>query len=197
MKTKAKYEIELAASSDECREVITNIQLYKDNKCLVATDGKILAIVPVEVEDGEVNGPIPPQAFKSARKGITKKQKEIDDVEIDIHCLEGELNIYTKKEGVHNIKRPRDILYPNFKQVIPRNKAKHTIRFNPELLMKLAKAIGSSESIVLEFNDEDSPIEVYSCDKTNEAFGVLLPICNHNKIEDRPDNQATKNKYLT
>jgi len=102
MKTKAKYEIELAASKDQCREVITNVQLDKENNCLVATDGKVLAIVPVETDTEDISGPISPEAFKSARKGISKKQKE--DAEINIVCEQNELKAYNKN-GLTTIQR--------------------------------------------------------------------------------------------
>ena len=76
MKTKAKYEIELAVSKNECREVITNVQLDKKNNCLIATNGRILAIVPVETDIDDISGPISPKAFKIARKGVSKKERE-------------------------------------------------------------------------------------------------------------------------
>ena len=194
MKTKAKYEIELAASKDECRQVITNVQLDKKNNCLIATDGKILAIVPVETDIDDISGPVSPEAFKNARKGVSKKQRE-DNAEINIACKQKELKVYGKND-VTTMQRPNmNLNYPNYKQIIPRNEATIKIIFNPEYLLRIAKAIGSSESVTLEIVDELSPITVYPNQKGNDAFGILMPL---REIEgkDAIDHSSIKAKYL-
>jgi len=173
MKTKAKYEIEQAASTDDLREALYNVHLDVENKLLVATDGRILVVVPAEIDKDEIGGPITPEAFKSARKGITPKQKE-NGQEINIVCQDTELKTYTKN-GLVTLQRPQNIIYPKYKQIIPTNEASIKITFNPELLMRIAKAIGSKKLVTLEIKDELSPIKICS-EKETTAFGILMPM---------------------
>ena len=68
-------KIESAVDSKEMRLHLTEPFLDVENKRLVATDGKILTAIKVEVEPDDVSGYISKDALVAARK-IAKKYKE-------------------------------------------------------------------------------------------------------------------------
>jgi hypothetical protein len=67
--------IELVVSQEVVRYNLTNLWLDVEKKRLVGSDGTMLAIVPVEVEAGDVSGPVDPQVLDQGRKAARKISK--------------------------------------------------------------------------------------------------------------------------
>lgn len=61
-------KIEAAAATRDVRAYINQPWLDVERQRIVATDGHILAIVPIETDEGDASGPIPTEAIKAARK---------------------------------------------------------------------------------------------------------------------------------
>jgi len=178
MKTKAKYQIELAASKDINRLVITNVHLDVEAKRMIATDGRILASIPVDVEEGDTSGPITQEALKKSRQGYSAKQKDSLDIHIEAN---GDLKVINGKDGsVTTYERKEQGNYPNYKQVIPKEAGSVKLCFDPVLLTRLAAAIGSKGQVTLEFTpcektgEVKTAIKVTGCNDS-EALGVLMP----------------------
>ena len=55
--------IELAASKEETRYALRSVLKDVENKCLVATEGNLMVVVPFEPSGGEVTGTIPAEAL--------------------------------------------------------------------------------------------------------------------------------------
>jgi hypothetical protein len=62
MQIEMKYKLEKAVSPDENREALVNIPITRRHA--IACDGKILAIVPVQVEEGDEVGWLTVDALK-------------------------------------------------------------------------------------------------------------------------------------
>ncbi len=167
MKINKKYQIEKAASTDETRHPLMNVHIAEDGKHLVATTGRMLAIVPVEMEpnDERGNGAIMPTALIAARK-TTKKN--------DSACRLALNGSFQLSDGV-TLPRPENPgVFPQYAQVIPKDPViKHTVTLNPELLLSLAKALGDSRSITLEFQEDELSAIIA---RNGEAYGLLMPM---------------------
>ena len=80
MQIDRKYKIEKAVSTDTLRENLQNVFVSKRHA--VATDGKILAIVPVQTDKEDEAGWLTPDALKHARK---VSGKGLDSVRIGLN----------------------------------------------------------------------------------------------------------------
>lgn len=70
METNKMYRIEKCVSDDITREAMTHIHADKENKCLVSTNGHIVAIVPAEFDETDTTGYISANAYKAGIKAI-------------------------------------------------------------------------------------------------------------------------------
>jgi len=67
-----KYRLDLAVSKDEVHPAENHI--FINNGTAVACDNHILAIVPVQMEEGDSEGMIPVDALKAARRSLAGLQ---------------------------------------------------------------------------------------------------------------------------
>ncbi len=138
MKVAAQYQIEKAASSDAMRPVLANAWLETGKSRLLASNSYMLAVVPVEVEEGDVDGPVSGEALVSARK-LAKHETP------NIAC-NGSLEV----QGGPTFPRPASegMKFPDADQVWPAaydgeaGVDFYEVGFNPTLLLELCKAIG-------------------------------------------------------
>jgi hypothetical protein len=176
-----KCKIESAASKDKTRHSIIEpyLEIRESGSRMIATDGRILVVVPVETTPDDVSGYVSADALKASRKG-----KQVESV---IRC-NGALETW---DGA-SYPRPDLGTYPNVDQVMPKNEATHgkrKIRFSVDaaLLSRLADAMGT-DGVTLEFLADESdgsvsdPLMVTprsTSDRkcaTIDALGVLMPM---------------------
>jgi len=102
---------------------------------VVSTNGHIISVVPVELGEGDVAGPIPIAALKGARK-LAKRE---DNITLD--CSDAEKVTISDGRTFPRI----TIQYPNWRQVIPSKDLGVTasICIDANLLAKLAKSLGT------------------------------------------------------
>lgn len=174
MKLPKNYQIEKAASKDATSYTLANAYLSltdaagQASPVMVATDGRMMAIVPVETTPDDTEGPLTPEQCKLART-------ELLGVEADktrVTCTDGRTlpRVTAEKAGS----------YPNWRQVVPQKDrpVKFRVALDPALLLSLAQAIGVTKEdkiVILEFQDEISPIVVKTI-KASTARGVLMPV---------------------
>ena len=169
MKIDINYKIDLAANPKENREALRHPYLEGDQ--VIATDGHILAVVPIERDNNDTDGPIPSDAFKELKKATGRGLVGEIECSVSIKLVNGLI-----------FDRPEVSQYPSWREVVPRENKEvlTTVSFNPELLLKLAKAIGSSYGIKLVIYKDDKedkgPMRVESNDNDNEAYGVIMPM---------------------
>jgi hypothetical protein len=173
MKINKHAQVELCASNEATRHVITFAYLDTQDEGapkLVSTNGRMMAVVPVEMEEGDDSGFITVESLKAARKAAGSRSKESQ--------LKANGNL-TLPNG-QSFPRPSkdDMQYPNWRQVVPAadRESKFRIRLDAELLFKLAKAIsGNGDAhVTLEFgSDERDVIKVTGT--LPGGYGVLMP----------------------
>lgn len=186
--------IEQAASTDENRYILNGVFYDPQEGVCVATDGRYLARIPVEVEDDARDNPviIPSSAFKDHRKA--RRLKKFEELEFAPREKEIAFDVEHGSQTAVSVEGN----YPRYKQVLPdwEGVLTHTFSFNPKYLQRLANALGSPECVTLTvaigYFDEkyekkhpaDHVIEVRPADhdKTKtipeyrKKLGVLMPL---------------------
>ena len=170
MKINISCKVEKAISKDQTRHAITAPWLTVDSK-VIATDGKILAVIPCEVNEGDAPGYIPTDALKASRKG-RGATGEMVLTRAECQVLNG---------ATFPVDNERTA--PDWTAVIPPadRPIKMRVALDPERLAALAEAMGAG-AVVLEIEDESSPITVRPASKgygdvpaEPGAFGVIMP----------------------
>ena len=176
MKIHKDCKIELAASKDETRFAITEPYLDMVNEpVMVATNGMMMAIIPVEVNEHDKQGYVTGESLKAMRK--VKFNPEV--------TCNGQLSV---KDGP-SFPRPDNGQYPNWRQVVPAKdrEVKFSVGLNARALWELAQAMGC-DAVSLEFSDSGDAIVVKPSNggmyggkfckpaACLEACGVLMPL---------------------
>lgn len=161
MKFPKSSAINACASTDPARPVLNHV--FLENGKLIATDGNVLACVPVEVGPDDTDGLVSVEAIKTARKLAKNGLPATITCRDNLHFSDGT-----------TMARPNGN-YPDWKIVTDTGKAQFKIALDIEELTRLASALsdGKSSTIVLSFKDELSAIKVEGTIKG--AFGVMLP----------------------
>lgn len=172
MKIDKKYRLEKAVSTDESRTNLTNISITRRHA--IACDGRMIAIVPVELGEGDEAGWLSPDALKLARR---VNPKGLDTIRII-------LNGTQELPDGSTIKRPSfdDVHPPKMLQILLQAHRKRTFRIgiNASMLKSLSEALGSEE-IVLEFGSPTETILVHPVHHEEGVCGVLMPVRLNNK----------------
>jgi hypothetical protein len=186
MRFDKRYKIHQAAAKDAGRYQVASIKLELDPPTLIATTGRICAVVPCTVNGTDTEGLIPRQAIADAVKGKQALEAELVRAEPQPDGTEC-VDVYQAGELTSSHKLTEGN-FPRWQEVIPA-KAGDDIRLclNPYLLVELAKAIGCPSTaigvelrfqLVKEKGDlvvADKPIRVTACE-ADDAFGVIMPV---------------------
>ena len=172
MKLLKELRIEECVSEDASKFVINHVCLDGDQ--LIATDGRILAVVPCERSEGDVDGLIPVAALRAARKLANGKFTHLL-----MRCEEKQCVLVDGS----TVPRPQDMKFPQWKKVVPSdNRPVHCkIAFNPDLLMAVSKAFGGT-AVVLQIAGDIDSIVIKPTAKPGErvsssdAKGIMMPM---------------------
>jgi DNA polymerase III sliding clamp (beta) subunit (PCNA family) len=165
MQIDKKYKLEKCVSEDPSRANLQNV--FISGRHAYATNGHILAVVPVTSEKGDTPGWLTPDALKLARK----EAKGSDTITIS---LNGQLIL----PGGMSLPRPNgEEKPPRFFRVLRQALSNRKIRIglNASYLKELSEAIGSEE-VVLEIDRPDSSILVRPIRNSEGVLGILMPV---------------------
>jgi hypothetical protein len=138
------FQIEKVVSPDFTRGLLHYVYFDPSKKCLAATDGHCMAIVPATVEESDTEGPVTGEALKAARKAAGKRGTPTIA-----------LNGHQAIANGPSFPRPdmAGMSYPPIDQVIPEyrkgTEGTLTIAFSVDLLAKLAAAIGANDKTTI------------------------------------------------
>lgn len=165
MKLRTKYKPELVCSKDGLRPKLNSPSLETVNgkKRIVATDGRRLAVIPVEAFSEE-SGTVPIKALEFARKN--KKTPKQDSISIN---LNGKIEF----ENGWTMPAPEQLGFPDVEHVIPKEDAKISLTLNAKILYDLARALGNE---VITLNIIDALCAIRVTVPQDEAFGVIMPV---------------------
>jgi len=173
MKISKLHKLESACSKDETRPTIT--QPFVQGGRAIATDGRILASVPIETADGEdvEEKRIPIDALKAARKATLKMYP-------DATLTLGEKSCSLPNGASYPVLHPEyeGSRIPRVAEIVSAKLTKEDATFHVtldlSLLERLSEAIGC-QKVTLCFKDAKSIITVLPYD-ANGAFGLLMPM---------------------
>lgn len=172
MKIDKKCKLEkLVVSPNDRRPALENPHFNKKDSLVVATNGRALAIVPVEksTSGDDCEGAIPVDALKASRK------------------VSGQLSIDQATAIVAGVSYPRpSIQFPDYQQVLPKYKAGDagtiSLGFDAHLLADLVDALGCSSGMVtLTLPLDDGRVDYEAPARIDpdspahrDAYGVLM-----------------------
>ena len=172
-----KYKIEEATSKDPRREVLHAVHVANVNGSAkaIATDGRMLAMVPVEMGDGDSdNVNVRKEAFQAARKAYGR---------LPVVHLKLNGKAIVNEPGSERAFDYIDGQYPNFTQVLPKAAEQSvSVTLDANLLVKLWKALGGEDDkrqgITLKIGcvngktEQTRPIEVSV--RGADGYGLLM-----------------------
>ena len=165
MEINRKYKLEKAVSKDPMRENLQNIFITGDKA--IATDGYIMAVVPIKAEDSDTPGLLSPDALKLGRKSMPKG---FDEIRI---ALDGN----QKLQGGTVLPRPEGEKPQRLQSILSDAQKKRKFKFgiNVSLLNDLSNAIGADE-VVLELSAPDKAILVRPLKDNEGEKGIIMPV---------------------
>jgi hypothetical protein len=194
MQIEKRYQIEQAAGTDENKPGLQYIQI--DETSAVAANGVIAAVVPCASGKGEVKGPITRDSLMYARnhtlgkgavslhledektviaedtttfpRSLSSHTKKVEDEQLEL------IRVESGKDGEKEAPSVRAI-----KDLIPSVVGGISLRLNPEMLFKLAKALGDKEEVIMfmNYDVEDFIVkEAIRVHGSEGAVGVIMPM---------------------
>ena len=165
MQIERKYRIEKCVSTDPSRTNLQNI--YVSRRHAMATNGRILAICPVTLQEDDEIGSLTPEALKHARK-VSAKGLETIHIGLNGAQVFPDKTIMARPEGEnppHTFRILKDA----------QSNRKYRIGINAVYLKDLADALGNEE-LILEVGDPNSAILVRPVHFESGTVGLIMPI---------------------
>ena len=131
MQLSRSYVIERAASTDDTRPQLAHPVLAGER--LVATNGHILAVVPVVRDEADTDGPVPAEAFKAARKHPAPGGAAVVIANGDVRVPFAGLSLTRPEAGT----------FPDWQRVVPTRAVVFSVGIDARLLLALAQAVGA------------------------------------------------------
>jgi DNA polymerase III sliding clamp (beta) subunit (PCNA family) len=165
MQIDRKFKIEKAVSTDPTRENLQNV--FVSRRHAMATDGKILAIVPVQCDKDDEAGSLTPEALKLARK---VSGKGLDPIRIGLNGAQ------ILSDGTV-MTRPDECKPPRIFHLLRKayQGKYYRIGINAAYLKDLADALGSEE-LVLECGNSTEAVMVHPLNQEEGCVGLIMPI---------------------
>jgi hypothetical protein len=110
MKIHPEYKPELVTHPivEKCQHPM----LFTADAAVVATDGSMLVVVPVEVESGDVSGPLQARVFEEAH--------DLDGVAESVSVKAGDFRVSVDDDvSFRRVQLPIDCKFPDWKAVLP------------------------------------------------------------------------------
>ena len=164
--------LEKTCASDPTRTAINTpfLDIKEGQGNLIATNGKAIAVIPVEIGPDDVQGHIPIDGLKAARKSVRGKGGQIEAT------ANGAFTLPTGQ----SFPRPTGPTFPNWRQVIPAGSTYvFEIGLDAKLLLDLVQAMGGKGQVRLSFTGKHDPIIVNPMPGAlnhDGGKGVLMPV---------------------
>lgn len=168
-------KLEKMVSKNPLRSSMNHCHLDAEKGNLVATNGKALVMIPVEIDDGDTSGAVSTAGLKAARRD-KKGDRSLS--------VNGNESIKTGPDAGKTFPRPEAGTFPNYNAVLPdKGKAKFSISLSAELLEMVCAAIKGGDRSVsgeenftrLTFHFKDSKSGVL-IEAGNGATAAIMPL---------------------
>ena len=167
-------KVEGVVSDEVTRFSLTEIRYDVEGKRVIASDGKMAVVVPVEPEEGDATGMVNPDVFRRARKIAGKRGTPRV-------TLNGNAT-FTNGETCPRSSLEPETRFPDIDAVtqsaIEAGEKPSAVCLDAELLITLAKAVGNGDDCRIElwFNGDDAMLVKPYVNRGVNSYGVLMPI---------------------
>lgn len=175
MKIHKECQIEKCASKEKNRVSLQHA--YLKGSQLIATNGKAMVQLPVELQEHDVDGYVSTEALKAARKAAGR----LDQASLQAN---GALTLPSGQSFPRPTEASVGYPYPNCDPVwnpVWGRDYKWRVALDAGMLLEIAQAMGT-EGVILEITGENEPIRVRptstrTCSVAEpKAKGILMPI---------------------
>lgn len=163
------------------RPILSNVHLNAEKGTLEATDSYMAVVIPVEVEEGDESGLIPPNALKAQRKASKRSNASLR--------VNGDIHLSSPEREQSWVKPTEGQFFPDLELITPDEWSSFRIRLDPEKLLNLAKALGADHTVTLEFALQRGKVEgegtgfypsnlrpIRVTSGLENAYGILMPV---------------------
>lgn len=172
------FQVEKASAKEPGRYAMNSVKFERDcaamnGPALIATDGRVLAMVPVAADDADADGLIPREAFSEARRGAFKRSPDVEIVANGSVKFMGKLGPMELQRADAEFPRYGDLAAKALKQT-----PAIVVGLNPAFLLALAQAIGIDErnpAVSLAITSADKPIIVRVVRTGAQGVGIIMP----------------------
>lgn len=181
MKYQKKHKILSAAASENHRYMVAGVKFEKD--CLIATNGRVLVVVPVEDTDGDVSGILSADAMKLAGRGEKRGETTIASLN---GSETGPIARVFGKDSITADFPHVEGNFPDWEAVIPKPSTTDlTVILSGKQLKNVIDALGVAgdnlDGVRFSFKrnseggiDNRAPVRVEA--SGNDAYGCIMPI---------------------
>jgi len=163
-------KLEKCAGKKDARYYLNQPYLDTEESAVISTNGHIMAVCPVELDEGDTSGPITAESIQAAIKACPGKRA---DKTASIKA-NGSLQLDNGQSF------PREELtqkWVDYKRVIPdKDKAEMVISLDAKLLKDLADAINTPGTSIVKIHIKDNSTSFYiESDDSSDCYGVIMP----------------------
>jgi len=171
-------KIEGVVSSEQNRRSLSRVKYDVEGKRVIASDGRMMAFVPVEPDEGDVSGAIDPDHFQEGRKRGRKANRLIPpSMKVN--------EIVTFADGATSPRcsnKDESLLpFPDFDAVISDTWGKiktqsegYAITLNANLLIRLAAAVAPKNGAICLWVKGNQTVVIVKGE--DGAYGAIMPI---------------------
>lgn len=187
MKIDPKFKLSSCLANEPARYDFHLVQLDPGNERAVVSNGRCLAIVPIELEKGDgiadMEYPILPASIQKANeKGKVEKSISVEGKEVTI-STENKYGEPTGEKTSCTIE-PCRTFYPDVYSIFPSDECIQEISLNPFYLVSVAKALGLSAKdgdnavLKLQFYSKDGskPVAIETVPYDENLKGLIMPV---------------------
>ena len=170
-------KIECCTAKEAGRFAMNHLYFYKraapvdGRPALVATDGRILVVVPVTDAEWDVEGLIPTDCVKAAAKAARRG-------EVVVHAPNGQVKVLTR-DGMVSTLRPDEGEYPDVWSTFPGGtRGWHRFGIDAEQLLKVQRGMGAKTVVISVKPGKDSrtPYVVEPRGGCEGGIGLVMPV---------------------
>jgi hypothetical protein len=179
----AQLEKFVIPEKEEGRTPMKSLWLDVEGERLLATDGHLAIRQTVIIEDGDISGLIPVEAFDLARKelkAIAKATKdELPDPWLRVTCGEDAVVIQNLMTNTtHLVTRSKldaNSKFPNVDAVFPKLAKKPSVTLSANLLATVIKAVGiEGDGLSIWVDSNEKPVMVAA--SNGKAIAAVMPM---------------------
>jgi hypothetical protein len=155
--------------------------LDAENSRLLATDGHVAVRIAVQLNEGDVSGPVPVEAFKLIREEVKvvlkiNGKKQLPDPWIRITCHHENVqieNLLTNTQHFVSREQPTEAKFPNVDAVFPETLGAPSITLGRDILATVLAGLGGDSAARIWISARDKAVAIAT--EMSDGTVMLMP----------------------